>query len=177
MSKSNRLATPSPDNRQTDADLTKNYAALAQKVLRDPAVFPDEFTAWIPRWIMQNVNFRVSAAQLPLLEALRVVGATGQPSFQNSWVAFGTSDDIPGFYKDAWGIVHLTGTLKSGTVNTTMFTLPAGYRPQRALIFPVVNNGVFGAVTVAAVTGAVTQIAGGSNVYITLSGLTYRAFA
>lgn len=163
-------------SRQTRADLTASNSVLVNKVLSDPSVFPDTFTAWIPRWIMQNVNFKVSAQQLPLLETLKVVGATGQPAFANSWVAFGTSDDIPGFYKDAWGIVHITGTVKSGTLNTTIFTLPAGYRPQRICNFNVVCNGAFGQVTISP-TGTVTMAAGGSNVYLTLSGITFRAFS
>lgn len=175
MPKSNNVSGI-PTNRQSRADLTQSSAALIQKILSDPSQFPDEFKAWIPRWIMQNINFKVSAGQLPLLEALRVVGATGQPPFENSWVAFGTSDDIPGFYKDAWGIVHLTGTVMSGTLATTFFTLPAGYRPQRNNIFPAVCNGAFGATKILP-TGAVSQLAGGSAVYHTLSGISFRAYA
>jgi len=175
MSRSNQIQGKSSPAPQTSADLTRSNSALADKVLADPSIFPDEFTAWIPRWIMQNVNFKVSAGQLPTLEAVKVIGSgNGQPAFQNSWVAFGTSDAIPGFYKDAWGNVYLQGTLKSGTVGTTMFTLPAGYRPQRIVIFPVASNAAFG-VCVVNVDGTVVASAG-SNTYFSLAGIVFRAF-
>jgi hypothetical protein len=178
MSKSNKLVSnqPKSQNDAARADLTQSNIALINKILGDPSQFPDEFKAWIPRWLMQNVNFRLIAANLPLLEALKVVGATGQPAFANTWVAFGTSDDIPGFYKDAWGIVHITGTVKLGTVGSTIFTLPAGYRPQRNNIFPAVCNGAFGATKIDT-AGVVSQLAGGSNVYHTLSGISFRAYS
>lgn len=176
MARSNKLV-PNPSQSDTGrADLTQSNVALINKILSDPSQFPDEFTAWIPRWIMQNVNFKLVAANLPTLEAVKVVGATGQPVFQNSWVAFGTGDDQPGFYKDAWGIVHLTGTLKSGTVGSVMFTLPAGYRPQYNNIFPAVVNGAFGATRIQT-SGDVSQLAGGSNVYHALSGISFRAYS
>ena len=34
-----------------------------------------------------------------------------------------------GYWKDPTGVVHLTGTIDSGTADSDAFTLPAGYRP------------------------------------------------
>jgi hypothetical protein len=175
MPKSNQVMGKLDAPKKTSADLTQNYAALAQNVLGDPSVFPDTFTAWIPRWLAQNVNFKVLASQLPVLETPKVVGATGQPAFQNSWVAFGTSDATPSFYKDAFGLVYLVGTLKSGTITGTMFTLPAGYRPQKKLILPVVSNGVLGVCTIN-VDGTVVATSG-NNTYFSVSGLVFRAYS
>jgi hypothetical protein len=175
MPSPSKLGDATSPNRQTRADLAAQSTGLVNKVLADPSVFPDTFTAWLPRWIMQNVNFKVSAAQLPQLESVKVIGASGQPAFQNSWVAFGTSDATPGFYKDPFGIVHITGTVKLGTVGTTIFTLPAGYRPEKNTNVPEVCNNAFGSIQIAP-SGAVTQVAGGSNVYLTLEA-HFRAFS
>lgn len=103
----------------------------------------------------------------------REVGATGQPAFQNSWVNFGTPYETAAFYKDSNGIVHLKGLIKSGTVNTIAFTLPVGYRPLKALLFPNGSNGSIG-ISVIDSTGGVNP-AIGSNVYFGLDGITFKA--
>lgn len=175
MGKSNQIMGKTSPSKQTQADLTENYAPLAAKVLGDPSIFPDAFTAWIPRWIMQNVNFKVAQSQLPAMEQPRVIGANGQPGFAGAWVAFGSSDATPAFWKDPFGMVYLVGTLKSGVIGTTMFTLPAGYRPQKTLIVPAVSNGAFG-ICVINVDGTVVANAG-NNTYFTISGIVFRAYA
>jgi hypothetical protein len=69
-------------------------------------------------------------------ETAHVVGTTGEPPFENGWTNFGTSWSEAGFFKDGLGFVHLKGTISSGTLNTTAFTLPAGYRPAKNLFVP-----------------------------------------
>lgn len=58
---------------------------------------------------------------------------------QNGWLNY---DDTYGDYlfryvRKIGGIVHLRGLIKTGTitVGTTLFTLPAGYRPAKTLLF------------------------------------------
>ena len=180
MGKTNKLVTGLPSNRATKADLTINNQNLIDRVLTDPSLFPDEFTAWIPRWIMQNVNFKVTQQQLPTVGALHLVGATGEVAvFQNGWSNFGAGNEQAGYYKDPWNRVYLTGTTKGGTVAAgstgTMFTLPAGFRPQYPSIFAVISNGALGLVTVQ-VDGSV-RAESGNNTYFSLSGLNFRQFA
>jgi hypothetical protein len=71
-------------------------------------------------------------------EAVRVVGAPGQPGFASGW-AFADitdGDEEPGFFKDLSGIVHLRGaTARFDGTGTTVFTLPPGYRPKREQYF------------------------------------------
>jgi hypothetical protein len=71
------------------------------------------------------------------LEATHIVGAPGEPGFENG------SSNIPippgtpfgvnqvGFYKDHEGIVHLQGIAHVGTGGSlnSIFTLPPGFRP------------------------------------------------
>ena len=49
----------------------------------------------------------------------------------NGWVDFLQGFAPAGYYKDATGIVHLRGLIKSGVTDpgTQLFVLPAGYRP------------------------------------------------
>jgi hypothetical protein len=63
-------------------------------------------------------------------EAVHLIGATGEPPFQNSWANFSPGVwSGAGYWKDAFGVVHLTGTIDSGTADSVAFTLPAGYTP------------------------------------------------
>jgi hypothetical protein len=97
---------------------------------------------------------------------------TAVAAFANSWVNF-DADRPAAFYRDR-GRVFLTGIVKSGTLNTVAFTLPAGYRPAsvNGLIFPAISNGALGVLTVTS-TGAVVPNTG-SNVYFTLDGISFR---
>jgi hypothetical protein len=68
-------------------------------------------------------------------EAFHVVGAAGQPSFQNSWTNFGGGFAQASFYKDQIGIVHLKGVITGGTVGSTAFVLPTAYIPPENMAF------------------------------------------
>ena len=67
------------------------------------------------------------------------VGGTGEPAFQNSWVNYDLQMTAR-FRKDAMGFVHIHGSVKNGTVNTAVFTLPEGYRPIDGLTFVSAGN-------------------------------------
>lgn len=101
------------------------------------------------------------------------VGNPGEPSFTNSWVNWGAPYNPAGFWKDPLGFVHLIGMVKSGTVNTTIFTLPAGSRPIFDMVCPIVSNGAFGRLDVKA-DGTIVLVSG-SNVYASLENITFKA--
>ena len=72
-------------------------------------------------------------------EAWRVVGAAGQPAFQNSWVNYASGYTGARFKKDKENTVFVEGLVKNGS--GTIFTLPSGYRSTGgALIIPTVTN-------------------------------------
>jgi len=64
----------------------------------------------------------------PLTEAAGF-GNKHAVTFQNGWVNYGSGFPPCTYWKDAMGIVHLEGLVQGGTINATVFTLPAGYRP------------------------------------------------
>jgi hypothetical protein len=150
-------------------------SALADRVLGDADLYPDEFKAWLPRWLANNVNFSVVATQLPAVESRKLVGGVGNAAFVGAWVNFGGSNESAQYYKDPWGRVYIGGIVKTGTIGTTIFTLPAGYRPEEAKVFAVASNGAFGVCTVNP-DGTVVA-SSGSNVYFSLSGINFRAFS
>ncbi|HEX5525735.1 MAG TPA: hypothetical protein VFX44_00890 [Solirubrobacterales bacterium] len=75
------------------------------------------------------------ANSLSPLEPVHVVGAPGEPGFENGSTNFavpGVQFNPVGFYKDHDGIVHLQGVAvvgKSGSGIVSIFTLPPGFRP------------------------------------------------
>jgi hypothetical protein len=52
------------------------------------------------------------------------------PIFQNGWSNYGGGWEPAGYYRDKFGMVHLKGLIKGGSLNTAAFTLPVGSRPN-----------------------------------------------
>jgi hypothetical protein len=78
-----------------------------------------------------------TANSLAPLEPLHLVGAAGEPAFEEGagnvgLVTAGVLSQPVGFYKDRGGIVHLEGFAESGK-DGFIFRLPAGYRPQSGI--------------------------------------------
>jgi hypothetical protein len=94
----------------------------------------------------ESVLQTASVAAQPL-DTWHVVGAAGEPAYANGWVSL----DAPRparFRKYPDGRVRIMGAVKSGTLNTPAFNLPAGYAPKTTLAFPVISNDAFGEVIV-----------------------------
>ena len=68
------------------------------------------------------------------------VGETGEPALANSWVNFDTNWQAARFIKDAAGVVHIEGLVKSGTIGQVIFTLPVGYRPAKEFLISTNSN-------------------------------------
>lgn len=105
-------------------------------------------------------------------EAVKVIGAEGQPAFENGWKA-GATGDAPGFYKNA-GRVYLQGSVESGETGKAIFTLPVGFRPV-ALVY---GNGptTAGAACAVAVSAAgVVEMQLGANTFLSLDGISFRS--
>lgn len=130
----------------------------------------------IPNYVYAELLLQqpMSVAVLNTPEAWREVGAAGQPGFQNAWANYGSGYTTAAFYKDPLGVVHLRGLLRSGSVGVPAFTLPEGYRPAAIELIGTISNGAAGRIDVTA-TGNVTPTSPSSNVWVTLSGLSFRA--
>ena len=112
---------------------------------------------------MTDLSILVRQLQAEMVgEPWHEVGATDEPAFENSWVNFGAPANNAAFFKDGLGFVHLRGVIKSGTVSTTAFTLPVGYRPPASQYFASDNGGAHARVIVAA-DGTVVAEPGNSS--------------
>ena len=95
------------------------------------------------------------------------------PKMENKWVRYTAIFNPPGFYRDSLGVVHLRGLVKGGANKTTIFTLPAGYRPTFQQLHPVsIWNDTIGRVDVMGdgrihATKVATQ-------WVSLDGITFR---
>lgn len=91
----------------------------------------------------------------------------------NSWVTPSASAANQGsaqYRLDSNGVVWLRGSIGAGTLNTTVFTLPAGFRPPVLMQFAIVSLGAFGSVTID--TGGNISV-NGNNTYVSLSGVAF----
>lgn len=82
----------------------------------------------------------------------------------NSWVAFGSGFSTPG-YRRLNGMVYLRGVVKDGvlTQGTSIFTLPAGFRPSATLRFATVSSTAFAIMHVTAAGAVATEIVGSAS--------------
>lgn len=96
------------------------------------------------------------------------------PTLTNSWVNEGSGSFENAQYRVRSGVVYVAGVIKSGTTGAAMFTLPAGARPLKELIF-VCQSGTGSAFVYVFPTGVVWVTAyatGGSNTFVSLSGIS-----
>jgi hypothetical protein len=116
------------------------------------------------------------------VEQWHQVGATNEPGFQNGWTNDGTfTTSTTAFYKDPWGVVHLKGLVKNGTVGSAIFALPCGYGTSERQIHTTLSvNNVARVDIVPEECGDGRHSASvvpvtGSNAWISLDGITFRA--
>ena len=95
--------------------------------------------------------------------------------YLNGWVDYGAGYSPCGYRKLSSGLVILKGLVKNGTASVIL-TLPAGYRPGLTLIFNMQTN-PGGATPCRVDVGPNGDIGhqGGSNVWISLSGIVFLA--
>lgn len=110
--------------------------------------------------------------------ARTVVGAGGgAPAFAGTWTHFDATNVYQkvSYYKGADGRVYLCGMAAAGTINTTLFTLPAGYRPAANREFSVASNNAFGLVEVSS-AGVVKPVVG-NNSWVSLDTVSFETLA
>jgi hypothetical protein len=101
------------------------------------------------------------------------------PVFEVPWENYISYIDTPTviysparFYKDALGVVHLSGLIKNGSAGTAIFTLPEGYRPLESKLFIVAATGAYGEIAIFP-SGQVLFAVGLAG-YVSLEGISFR---
>lgn len=103
------------------------------------------------------------------------------PTFAGTWTNYGSGYQGAKYYKDKESRVHLSGGVSNPNIvnNSTIFTLPVGYRPASHLTFHVDTvNGTSARITVFS-NGEVNYYSFNSNSnseygYVSLSGISFR---
>lgn len=128
----------------------------------------NEYTVWI--------DTDEAPANPDTAEAVRLVGAAGEPALAANWSLYAAGFQAIGFYKTPAGVVYVQGMLKKSIAvvsGEVLFTLPAGYRPLGTCVFTVTSNGAIARVDVQP-DGDVAVVSG-SNVWLSLAGISFRA--
>jgi hypothetical protein len=114
-------------------------------------------------------------------EKWHIVGAAGEPAFENNWSTFGLNiGSAPvSFLKDRLGFVHVRGSGTGGT-SSCIFQLPPGYRPAASEsftnnTFSSMTGSVAGRVNVSSQDGQVCFTFGAGNSVAPLSGVIFLA--
>lgn len=125
----------------------------------------------------QSAKSAVQASSLPPLEPIHLVGTAGESSFGPGWAA-APGAAPPAFFKDAEGLVHLSGEVTRTTGNGALIlTLPSGFAPAGHLSMATQGGVVNGQTEAAGVRiepdGEMLYL--GTTNLSTLNGLVFRA--
>lgn len=108
-------------------------------------------------------------------EEVRNIGEKDNPAFVNSWVNYNTSTHTKAsFYKDKFNRVFLSGSIKSGTVPATIFTLPEGYRPALQVSFSSIDGTGTPSARINVGAAGGVSITSGNNAIVCLDGMSWR---
>lgn len=119
-----------------------------------------------------DVNKPVSTAvQTALnLKANKVQEAWITPTLIGGWI---TDSFAPQYMKDEMGFVHFRGMMKGGTMTSTAFVLPLGYRPERSNYIPIYTANAGSFIVILSSGDAIPY--SGSTARVSLDGVTFKA--
>lgn len=102
-----------------------------------------------------------------------------EPALENGWANFGAGFGTAAYRKDGLGYIHLRGLIKSGTasIGTQLLSLPAGFRPGSHLMFSCTDGNDNGRRVDVESGGVVRLGTSVNNIYLSLSGISFKAEA
>lgn len=110
-------------------------------------------------------------------EDWHLIGAVGEPPFENGWVNFGAGYQNAGFRKNNQNEVMVTAMIKDGSIGSfPAFTLPVGYRPPpggRLIYGGQTNTG--GDVRVDITPLGEVMFITGSNIWVSMGTVVFMA--
>lgn len=145
-----RISTPS------QADIT----FPAGSIVRCKLVYDQSVGAGVGYWVLFSYTVGSETWSAPSLGA--------------GWANVGSPSRVVGYRKDQNGQVWLRGLISGGTItdNTTLFTLPATYRPSQTEKFRVDNNGSGASVAIFS-DGTVRIFGATNNTQLSLAGIAF----
>ena len=107
--------------------------AKVNEVLGEPELYPPELLSWILKKLSDNPFFQVAMVQLPAVESEVEVGDPGAAEFVSPYENYTGGWYPAAYWRDLSNVVHVEGLVKTTSgilVDSTIFTLPAGFRPK-----------------------------------------------
>lgn len=133
-------------------------------------------------WFDGTVNLAENKRIIPFLlkrlelKADKAQGAWISPTLLNGWVQASSNYDSVTYMKDSMGFVHLRGMVQYGS-SGNIFTLPAGYRPDKFAFFSTGTNisatGTTSALYIDGIGNVYTYNNVGSRIF--LDGIIFKA--
>jgi hypothetical protein len=118
-----------PNNSVGSGEIKKN-AVKAPEVAKKAVRSPEVKNRSLKCVDLAPAACAASTTPPPSVELAHVVGAPGEPQYENGWGPSGGNEGGIAFYKDSNGIVHIQGNAARTTASgATIFVLPPGYRP------------------------------------------------
>lgn len=88
-----------------------------------------------------NVKIFSDSVVLPNDGEIKLSGESWTaPTFQNNWVNMSNGWATAGYRKMPDGRIEIKGLVKEGSLNTAIFTLPTGYRPNEHRMFTSIQG-------------------------------------
>ncbi|MCP1307783.1 hypothetical protein [Paenibacillus tyrfis] len=163
------------------AAYTVTYLALDQYTLSCnipslEATHPSNMKSAVDTLAAGQSDMAARVGALEITRAQRVQPQWIKPTLLNGWVNYGDGAYTDaGYFKDEFGIVHIRGLVKNGQLNASIFMLPLGYRPARAMVIPVATDGngqlILGRLTID-FNGSVYHTLGGTG-WFSLDGISF----
>lgn len=111
--------------------------------------------------------------KIPFAALWKALQGWQAPVFQGAWVNYDTASfNAAGYYRGFFNRVYLRGLVKLGAVPSTIFTLPAGYRPTKTEIVTVSSNDLYGQVRIQPDGQVIVTV--GSNAWVSLDNISFR---
>jgi hypothetical protein len=128
---------------------------------------------------------RTADGIVPVGGAFQTVTPWTPATYENSWTNYGGSY-LGAEYRRVGDMVQLRGLIASGTLNSTAFTLPTGFRPPAPMIFDAATKGTvytssrLSITTAGAVSVSSVEYTGGTgnhNSWVSLDGIEFSLTA
>ncbi|GMX60817.1 hypothetical protein Elgi_07940 [Paenibacillus elgii] len=165
------------------ASYTVTYLALDQYALTSniqsiQAEYAGNIKSAVDTLAAGQSDIATRVGSLEITRAQRAQPQWIKPTLLNGWVNYGDGAYTDaGYFKDEFGIVHIRGLVKNGQLNASIFMLPLGYRPARAMVIPVATDGngqlILGRLTID-FNGSVYHTLGGTG-WFSLDGISFLA--
>ncbi|WP_440117170.1 hypothetical protein [Paenibacillus sp. QZ-Y1] len=127
---------------------------------------------------LQENTTRISVLESKKAEKDAPVWIT--PTLVNGWTNYSDLYQPIGYYKDSHGLTHLRGLIRGGanTNGASIFRLPVGYRPKKAILFNTLtsNSTALVAATVEISPDGVVYLGfAGGNTWLNLENISFIA--